>query len=478
LAAAGLVGAAVAVGLVFDAWLQAPGRALLFTLAVLVAALRQGLPAGIAAAVGAFLAENFFFVEPTFTFSVARPSDWSTLLVQLAAGATTGFLVGRLREEADAAEARAQALYALNRCAAELVAAPDERAVAEVVIGALALLKPGATVALASRAGRLEPIAPMPPPVLSPEDLALAERAHRRGRAEQGAAEGRTESRFSFAPLGRDYGVLGYVEGADVRAEFRQACDAMIGQAGLALDRLAAARDAAAAEAAAEREAMRAALLSSLSHDLRTPLATILGGITSLRQLSDAMSAAAREDTLSAIEAEAERLSRYVGGLLNLTRLKAGVQPRLEWTDPADVARAAAARARRSAPGRSIVVTAGAAPPFRSDAVLLEQALFNLIENALKFSPAAEPVEVGVESDAARLAFTVGDRGPGIPADERERVFEPFYRGRGMAEGGAGLGLAIVGGIAIALGGAVSAAGREGGGALLRLSLPVDGAPA
>ncbi len=241
---------------------------------------------------------------------------------------------------------------------------------------------------------------------------------------------------------------------------------------------LALMQEAAQAKDKAQREELRAALLSSLSHDLRTPLATILGGISSLRELGDAMPKAARQDTLQAVEEEAERLSRYVSNLLQLTRLKAGIALRLEWVDGADVLRGAVARARRSAPARLIEVElADHLPLIHVDAVLLEQALFNLIENALKFSSPSDAVTVSLTADQEGICFAVTDSGPGIPIEEQAQVFEPFYRGAGQSEGGTGLGLAITRGIVQALGGqmAIVSPLAEARGTSMRILLPLAG---
>jgi two-component system sensor histidine kinase KdpD len=209
---------------------------------------------------------------------------------------------------------------------------------------------------------------------------------------------------------------------------------------------------------------------------LRTPLSTILGGISSLRELGDTMPVSAREDTLIAVEEEAERLSRYVGNLLHMTRLKAGIDLRLEWVDPADIVQGAVARARRAAANRSIAFTRpDQIPLVHSDAVLLEQALFNLIENALKFSPPSSQVYVSLTVAADGIVFAVQDSGPGIPLDEQPHAFEAFFRGANRRESGSGLGLAISRGIVQALAGNISLESpiEDGHGTCVRISIPL-----
>ncbi|OYU48441.1 MAG: histidine kinase [Rhizobiales bacterium PAR1] len=474
-----MVGLTVAVGAALRDHLPASSMPLLFLLAVLIASVRFGFWTGIIASILAFLAENFFFIEPHFTFHVSHVGDWLTLVVLLAAGATTGFLVGRLREEADAAQTRAVALEVMGQCAASLATCETPAAVFAALTQNLARVSDGQALVLVPEAGRLVIRSSLPEGlVLEPQDSDAAERAFRRGSAEDPAAPGWAGGRFAFRLLGETDGVVGYrpLMASGRRDEQAQhARHAMIEQARLALGRLTYAQDAAEARASAEREALRAALLSSLSHDLKTPLATILGGVTSLREFGDAMPAAARGDTLLAIEQEAERLARYVSNLLHMTRLKAGLDFHPDWIDVLDAARGAVARARRAYPQRIVTLEClHESVIIRSDAVLLEQALFNLIDNALKFSSPDQPVQVVVAREDALVFLRVKDRGPGIPAAEQDHVFDPFYRGSSHTQSGTGLGLAIVRGIVQALGGKVTLespwAGQ--GGTIMEVKLP------
>lgn len=476
MAAFGLVGSIVPVGMALRDILPTSSVSVMFLLAVLVVSTKFGFWTGIVASFLAFLADNFFFVEPYFTFHVGQASDWLTLVVLLAAGATTGFLVGRLREEADAASARARSLAVMGQFAADVSGIHDGAVVSSLLVRALATLNGGSALVLKFDGGTLKWVAACPDEVtLSDDDLQAAERAMRRKGKEAPAAPGWTDGRFAFRPIGHDLGVVGYTEDATVRSEFRYACEAVVDLADLAFQNVVLVREAMEAQGHAQREALRAALLSSLSHDLRTPLATILGGISSLRELGDSMPASARADTLAAVEEEAERLSRYVGNLLQMTRLKAGMNLRPEWVDPADIVRGAVARARRSAETRSIVIEeTDRIPLLHSDAVLLEQALFNVLENALKFSPEEAVVSLGLGVDVDGVVFSVTDHGPGIPLEDRPHVFDAFFRGAKRRESGAGLGLAIARGIVQALAGSIGFESpvRDGRGTRFRISIP------
>lgn len=477
LAAIGLVGLTVAIGTALRHELPASSVSLFLLLAVLVSSAKFGFWTGIFASILAFLADNFFFVEPYFTFHVSQATDWLTLVVLLMAGATTGFLVGRLREEADAASARAHSLAVMGQFVANVSGMRDANAVSTLLVRALAQLNSGNALVLQTDGNSLKHTAAFPEDVmLSDDDLQAAERAMRRKGIEAPAAPGWTKGRFTFRPLGDEFGVVGYTDGLSFRPEFRYARESVIDQAILSFQNLALAREASKAQGNAQREALRAALLSSLSHDLRTPLSTILGGISSLRELGDSMTASAREDTLTAVEEEAERLSRYVGNLLHMTRLKAGIDLRLEWVDPGDIVQGAVARARRAAASRSIVFTKpDQIPLVHSDAVLLEQALFNLIENALKFSPPASSVSVSLDATADGIVFAVSDSGPGIPPDEQPHIFEAFFRGANRRESGSGLGLAISRGIVQALAGNIGLESpiRDERGTCFRISIPL-----
>ena len=476
-----LVAAVVLAGHALRDALPIAGLSLAFLVVVLVSAVRFGFWTGMITAGLAFLAYNFFFVEPILTLRVARAEDVVELAVFLIVAALTGVLAGRMREEADAARRRAAMLERLADFSADVGNAGDAQAIAAAMARHLGRIAGTGAIVLEPRGGGLA-LAAASPEAATPdvETMQAAERALRRGSPEKAAAPGWTGSRYAFHPVrahGAVVAVVG-IAGAPVDdTERAHAIEAVLRQGEVAIEGALARRDAAEAHAAADRERLRAALLSSLSHDLRTPLAAILGSVTSLRQFGDALPAEARADLLGAIEEEAGRLSRYVANLLNMTRLQAGLEPSLDWIDPADVAHGAVERARRSFPARAIALAAEAALPLiRSDAALLDQVLFNLIENAVKFAPPPAPVRVAVVRAGQGLRFSVSDDGPGIAAADRDRLFEPFFRGSAPQAPGTGLGLAICRGIVQALGGTIAAVSPlgEGRGTEMRVDLPVE----
>ncbi len=260
-------------------------------------------------------------------------------------------------------------------------------------------------------------------------------------------------------------------------AEQENAVRLAVEQAGAAIRRLRLVDEAREARLKAERESIRAALLSSLSHDLKTPLATILGSVTTLRQFSDTLPEPARTDLLRAIEEETRRLNIYVSNLLQMTRLQSGIDVRLEWADPRDILQGAVGRLRQQHPSREILVTADPALALvRSDAILLEQALFNCLDNAAAIAPPGTPIRVALQRRDDGVIFSVEDEGPGVAPAEKERIFEPFQRGAAAAANGTGLGLAIAKGILQALGGTIGVESPLGakGGARFWLRIPLE----
>jgi len=232
-----------------------------------------------------------------------------------------------------------------------------------------------------------------------------------------------------------------------------------------------------AAQLQVETEQMRSSLLSSVSHDLRTPLAVVTGAASSL--LEDEIDAATRRELTETILQEAQRLNRLVRNLLDMTRLEAGaVRINKEWQPLEEVVGAALNRVEDALIGRQLLTNLAADLPLVPlDAVLIQQLLVNLLENALKYTPAGSPIEIRASVQPGGVEIVVADRGPGIPEGEEQRIFDKFYRVNGVSGGGVGLGLAICKAIAMAHGGRLSVSRRAGGGAEFHVFLPVAGEP-
>jgi len=232
------------------------------------------------------------------------------------------------------------------------------------------------------------------------------------------------------------------------------------------------------AEIAIQTERTRNSLLSAVSHDIRTPLASIYGAATSLLEGEDRLAPTARRELIDSIAAEAARLNRIVGKLLDMTRLDAGAEVKRNWYPLEEIIGAAMTRLEPSLRGRSVTTNIPAELPLiYVDDVLMEQVFVNLLENATNYTPQGTPVEVAAMTDATRLVVFIRDSGPGIPAGDEERVFEKFFRGKTDGVRGAGLGLAICRAIIQLHEGKIFASNRPGGGATITIELPLRGKP-
>ncbi len=450
-----------------------------FLVAILAAAAAFGPWSGFAAALGSFFAYDFFFVEPTFTFDVADPREVFALGVFLAAAVLTGVLAGRLRETADEARQRAETLSLLHDFAERIAVTTDLDGIRALAVRRIAAAIDGTAILVDRLDEAGAAVESWPDPVTpTADELRLIDEVYATGRPSEAPSP-----RFEFRPLitaGGIVAVIGLGPGPHRRHRAReQALPALIDQAATALERAHFAADRAIAQAAADRERLRSALLSSISHDLRTPLATILGSVTSLRQLGDQMEPADRADLLAAIEEETDRLSRFVADLLAMTRLEAGLDVRRDWVDPADPVAAAAEHLRRVHPSNPIRVRIDTPPTaIRGEATLLEQVVFNLGDNAAKASRPGAPIDLRVTRDGQRIVVAITDRGRGLTPEEIVRLFvraqtrtpDPSPETHG------GLGLAIARRVIGAMGGTITAESPtpEGRGTRVTLELPID----
>lgn len=465
LCAVGTVAAATVAGLALDQVTHLPNISLLFLLAVLGAASAAGFIAAMMAAILSALAYNFFFIAPVETFTIASPHEVFALAVFIVAALLAGSLASRIREQAQAARQRAadmQALYDFSRKLAG-TAKPEE------VLWASVTQLQGSVrrnvVMLLPKSEDLEVVAAWPPDTeLGVSELTAARWANSRSEPSGSGTGTLPNCRFQFLPLMSPHGVVGVCgfepgeDGLDSNAERKLA--AILDQAATAIDRARLSSESTEQAARLEGERYREALLSSISHDLRTPLATITGSVTSLRELGDRMPPESRDDLLQSIEEESARLTRFVANLLDMTRITAGtLQAKRDWVDVADVIRSAVDRARKYFPSQSFETgIAKDLPVFRADSVLLGQVLFNLLDNAAKYG-GGDPVNVYARRDANEIVVSVTDHGKGIPAEDLDRIFEKFYR-RSKSDGrspGTGLGLSIARGFIEAMGGRIHA---------------------
>jgi two-component system sensor histidine kinase KdpD len=483
-AAAVSVSCAVLVGMLLTRYLPLPSLSMIFLAAVLVCAATLGSLSAILAAIISVFAYNFFFIEPLYRFTPSAPHEVFALIIFLLVAVLTGGLAGRVREQSDAARKRIATIQALYDISRKLSATSSLEDVLYVVAYQAASGIKGQALVLLPKDGDVEIRAAYPPEdTLGPGEAAAARWALRHGEVSGWHSGTLPNAQYQFHPMRTSRGIVGVVAIAPhdripLSAEDERVLSALLDQAAIAIERIQLADAAVASEAAAERERLRTALLSSISHDLRTPLASIVGSITSLRRYGERMPADARADLLAAIEEEAERLTRFVANLLDMTRLETGsLDLRRDLVDLGEVVMRAAARARRSFPDREIETTIDKGLPLvHGDAVLLEQVLFNLFDNADKYVPKGTPTRTRLTLAGGELVLTVEDEGPGIPIDELQRVFEKFHRlnvGDGRPPG-TGLGLAIARGVIDAMNGSIRAESpiSEGHGTRIVIRLP------
>jgi len=276
-------------------------------------------------------------------------------------------------------------------------------------------------------------------------------------------------------------GVLGIdrdTPGPLLTPDGRRLLDALCDQAAVAIERISLAKGLDEARVLAETERLRGALLTSISHDLRTPLASILGTVSSLRSFPERYGAAEREELLTTLQEEAERLNRFVANLLDMTRIESGaIELKLELMDVAEIVGSALQRAGNVLAGHRVeVAIESGLPMLHLDAVLFDQVLFNLLDNAAKYSAADSRIDIRATRDGELVEIEVVDEGPGIPPADFERIFDKFYRvqAQDRRRAGTGLGLAICRGFVEALGGWIVARNRrDRSGAVLTIRMPV-----
>ncbi|MBS0489769.1 DUF4118 domain-containing protein [Phenylobacterium sp.] len=458
--------------------------AMIFMLSVLVSGLAFGLwPALTAAALSAFI-YNFFFLEPRLTVRIGHPADVLTFGVFFAVALTTGWLTGRIRDQARAVAQRASAISALLAASRRLSSAAKQDAAAQALAEQLAAATSGAAVVLTPERDDLALTAASPGlDALAPGDMAAARWAWEKGEPAGAGTGTLPNSAWSFRPLQgvkARAGVAGVEPRALAAEDNERFVAALLDQGAVALERAEFAAQAADAEALRRTDRLRGALLNSVSHDLRTPLSTVLGSVTTLLDYGKSLKPNVQRDLLQSIREEAERLNRYVGDLLDMTRLEGGaLVTRREWVDIRDVLRAAVERVQRRLDKRSVARDfPDQLSMVKADASLLEQALVNILENAIAYSPDGSAIEVAAYEDRGNVVISIEDEGRGIPTEELERVFEKFRRMEEATDRGkgAGLGLAISKGFVEAMGGRIAAASpiHDGRGTRILISLPKE----
>jgi len=482
-----VVGICTAMSLALRSTLNPANLVMIYLLGVVAVAMRSSRRAALFASVLSVAAFDFFCVPPYLTFAVSDSEYVPTFAVMLVVAVLISTLTVRIRMQAAHAAERAARMQALYRLTKELggqtsqfEAARASTHIAREVFGSkVFFLFPDSEGHISFRRRTSDDL-PVPQ---SEEGIAQWVFDHDR-RAGKGmdTLPGATALYLPLAGSRQALGVMAIVPGdSDPLAspEQQSLLEIFANQTAAALERAQATAAAQEARLQAQSEQIRSGLLSAVSHDLRTPLATITGAATSLISHGDRIDDTTRGELLESIAEEADRLSRLVNNLLEITRLESGaVTVKREWHAIDELVGTALHRIERTMEGRSIRTKMPENSPFLAvDELLFQQMFVNILENAAKYSPSGTPIDIAAERVDDGIAIEVADSGPGFPPGEEDRIWDKFYRGSAARAPGAGLGLAIARAIVLAHGGTIAAANRPGGGATIRAWFPVSGNP-
>ncbi|MFA7428742.1 MAG: ATP-binding protein [Rhodospirillaceae bacterium] len=490
----------VAAGAIYLAQPLVPPESLsiVMLMAVLYAATAYGFAAALFTSALSVFLFNVFFLPPTGEFSSNAPENILLLGLFMVMGGITANLAGRLHDQAATAQLRERNTAALFRLAREIATAPTPEDVLKAVVhqldeilslrSSLYLPPPGEPGAAPLRNRR--PVPAYPPRLdPSPRDAEAIDWVFSHGRP-AGPGTGTYEDASAlFWPLRTPHGPVGVLGLSGVAVEasrqppFRRRLESLAGLAAVAIERMMLSREIEAARFTAQTESLRSALLSSISHDLRTPLASIIGSATSLLSFGRTYNESVRQDLLRTILEEAERLNRFVGNLLQMTKLESGaITPKRQWIDVDDLIGTTLERMERRLQGHKVVTDIQPMlPPLNVDFVLMENVLTNLLDNAVKYSPAGSTITVRGQRRGDMLCLAVSDQGVGIAPEDHAHVFDKFFRvyAKDSVVAGTGLGLAICKGIVETHGGTLELesqepeSGNQHSGTTFRILLPV-----
>jgi two-component system sensor histidine kinase KdpD len=461
----GMVALVTAIGSQLFHVLALGNVALLYLLPVMIAATRFGLWPGVFAGLLSSLAYNYFFLPPVGSLSVNNPENVVTLFVLLGVGVATSHLASRARVQADQAGTSARQNAAIAGFARLLTSATNTDELGQAICAEISRLFSVRSVFLLPSAGGPALAAANPPEDrLATIELAAAQWAMDKGLPAGSGSDTLTASDWLFHPLktsDRTLAVVGVARddgGRPIRSDQLPLLMSLIDQAALVLERLQLESEMRDLSQLKERDRLRAALLSSVSHDLRTPLTSILGGLAEMRRQAPSA-------LLDGVEVEAQRLQRFVANLLDMARVEAGaLRLSFEATDLTDAIAGAVHDTRRSLEGHEIMLdVAPDLPLVRVDPQLFHHCLLNLLDNAGRYADPGTPITVRARRTIGRLTLSIMDEGVGIPPGREQEIFETFKRigGSDRSKTGTGLGLAIVKGFAEAMGLAVDAGNRD-----------------
>jgi two-component system, OmpR family, sensor histidine kinase KdpD len=480
-----VVTAALGVGELIEPSLGIENVDLVFLTAVVGIAVRYGLWPSLFATVVSSLCYNFFFLPPIYTFTITDPTNVGAFVFFTIVAVVVSHFAARGRTQTVAAQDRVRAverLYAFSRKLAGVGTLDD---VLWATAYQTALMLKVRVVLLLPEDGSIVVKAGYPPEdILDDADVAAAKWAWQNNRSAGRGSDTLPGAKRLFLPMRTGRGAIGIIgidsdkPGPMLTPDQRRLLDALIDQSALAIERVRLVEDLEGAKRAAEADRLRSALLTSISHDLKTPLAAVLGAAGTLRDLSSALSDAEKAELLTTIVDEAERLNRFISNLLDMTKLESGaVVPNAAPHDIGEIVGSALRRAGKILAHHNVELELAADLPMLDlDAVLFEQVLFNLLDNAAKYSPRGTTIRIQSWRDRDSVRLQILDEGDGIPPAELEHIFDKFYRVEkgDQVRAGTGLGLAISRGFVEAMHGTITAANRtDRSGAVFAIRFPI-----
>ena len=479
------IAAATGVGEVIQPWFGLENVDLVFLAAIVAVAVRLGLWPSIFASIASSLSYNFFFIPPIFTFTIADPKNVAAFVFFAVVAIVISNVAARARGQIIRAQGRVRSLESLYAFSRKLAAVGTLDDVLWATVYQIAFMLKVRVVLLLPENDAIRVKAAYPPEdILDEADLAAAKWAWQNDRTAGRGSETLPGARRLFLPIRTGRATVGLIGidsdkvGALLAPEERRLLDALSDQGALAIERVRLVEDIARIKRIDETERLRSALLTSISHDLKTPLAAALGAAGTLRDLSPRLTDAEKTDLLATVVDECERLNRFIANLLDMTKLESGaIAPNLALHDLGEIVGSALRRASKILADHRVDLRLPADLPMLDlDAVLFEQVLFNLLDNAAKYAPAGTTIRIEAWRDDDVIGLQILDEGEGIPATDIEHVFDKFYRVQkgDHVRAGTGLGLAIARGFVEAMQGTLAAANRnDRSGAAMTITLPV-----